>query len=162
MFALSQKDEFVGKGGKKSKQRQPYLVVGLHLMKVEANRRHRIHQVPSKFIDQSKFIPNKKAINPVATSEYSCGRSVYLHLAELPPGRYLLIPSTFAPREEAEFMLRIYSSNPKLNPIELAEDIPINGQSIKLFLTQNHQSINHFRPCKMWHSGALCHSIENY
>ena len=51
MFALSQKDEFVdvprGKSGRgrRGKQRQPYLVVGLHLMRVEANRRHRIHQV---------------------------------------------------------------------------------------------------------------------
>lgn len=94
---------------------------------------------PPNLLANLNLLPSKKAINPVATSEYSCGRSVYLHLAELPPGRYLLIPSTFAPREEAEFMLRIYSSNPKLNPIELAEDIPINGQSIHCFW---HKIIN--------------------
>lgn len=51
MFALSQKDDFVDVPKGKSrrwrcgKQRQPYLVVGLHLMRVELNRRHRIHQV---------------------------------------------------------------------------------------------------------------------
>jgi hypothetical protein len=59
MIALSQKDQFIGQqptiggGGKEEKcwkrrglkQRQPYLVVGLHLMRVETNRRHRIHQV---------------------------------------------------------------------------------------------------------------------
>lgn len=60
----------------------------------------------------------------MATSEYSSGRSVYLHVSELPPGRYILIPSTFAPREEAEFMLRIYSTARALNPLPLEEDMP--------------------------------------
>ena len=60
----------------------------------------------------------------MATSEYSSGRSVYLHVGELPPGRYILIPSTYAPREEAEFMLRIYSTSRTLNPVLLEEDMP--------------------------------------
>lgn len=45
MIALTQKDLFVERY---AKQREPFITIGLHVMKVESNRRHRIHQVKKK------------------------------------------------------------------------------------------------------------------
>lgn len=102
ILALNQPDKFYGK------KRLPYLAVGMQLMRVEFNRRHRLHRpLPS-----------------IATSEYSSGRSVHLHLDKLTPGRYILIPSSFAPKEEGEFLLRIYSTQ-QINPRLLEEDTPV-------------------------------------
>jgi len=97
MIALTQKEV----QSESSKQREPYVTIGIHVMKVENNRRYRIHQ----------------AINPIGTSDYTSARSVYLHLKDVQPGRYILMPTTYAPREQAEYMLRIYSpkeSDPQL------------------------------------------------
>ncbi|KAK0403836.1 hypothetical protein QR680_017149 [Steinernema hermaphroditum] len=105
MVALTQKEVCEG-----SKVREPYVTIGMHVMKVENNRRHRIHQ----------------AVTPVATSDYAGSRSVYLHLTNLEPGRYVLIPTTFAPREQTHYMLRVFSphhTNPKL----LKKDAPAQG-----------------------------------
>ncbi|EFP00613.1 hypothetical protein CRE_16588 [Caenorhabditis remanei] len=88
MFALTQNDPSEG-----LKKREPFVTIGMHVMKVENNRQYRVHQ----------------AMHPIATSDYASGRSVYLHLQSLPRGRYLLVPTTFAPKEQALFMLRIYS-----------------------------------------------------
>lgn len=40
MFALTQKEKQEGE-----KMREPFVTIGLHVMKVESNRRYRIHQV---------------------------------------------------------------------------------------------------------------------
>lgn len=88
MLALTQKELKEGE-----KKREPFVTIGMHVMKVENNRKHRIHQ----------------PINPLATSDYANARSVYLHLTDLRRGRYILLPTTFAPREHAEYLLRIYS-----------------------------------------------------
>lgn len=88
MFALTQNDPSEG-----LKKREPFVTIGMHVMKVENNRQFRVHQ----------------AMQPVDTSDYASGRSVYLHLQSLPRGRYLLVPTTFAPKEQALFMLRVYS-----------------------------------------------------
>ncbi|KAL7072544.1 hypothetical protein ACQ4LE_008181 [Meloidogyne hapla] len=101
IFALNQPDQFYGK------KRLPYLAVGMQLMRVELNRRQRLHRpLPS-----------------TATSEYSSGRSVHLHLDKLSPGRCI-----FAPREEGEFLLRIYSTQ-QLNPRLVEDDTPITALS---------------------------------
>ncbi|TKR80373.1 hypothetical protein L596_014456 [Steinernema carpocapsae] len=105
IIALTQKEVCEG-----SKIREPYVTIGMHVMKVENNRKHRIHQ----------------AINPIATSDYAGSRSVYLHLDNLEVGRYVLIPTTFAPKEQTQFMLRVFSPQhtyPKL----LKRDAPTQG-----------------------------------
>ncbi|KAL3104604.1 hypothetical protein niasHT_022315 [Heterodera trifolii] len=121
MLALCQREEgcaFDGtpknakklmKNGEKmgNRRREPFVVIGLHVMKVELNRKHRIHQ----------------AIEPVSTSDYQSVRSVHLHIDGLSPGRYIVLPTTYAPREEADFMLRIYSPS-QLSPVELRDDFP--------------------------------------
>uniref|UniRef100_A0AC35G5F8 Calpain catalytic domain-containing protein n=1 Tax=Panagrolaimus sp. PS1159 TaxID=55785 RepID=A0AC35G5F8_9BILA len=107
MIALTQKEI----QNEAAKQREPYVTIGLHVMKVETNRRHRIHQAINP------------AINPVGTSDYASARSVYLHLTDIGPGRYILMPTTYAPREQAEYMLRIYSQH-DCNPKLLLRDFP--------------------------------------
>ncbi|VDM99133.1 unnamed protein product [Thelazia callipaeda] len=104
-FALTQKEKNEGE-----KQRQPLVTIGMHLMKVEANRIYKIHQ----------------AINPQATSAYNYSRSAYLHCTNLHRGRYILFPTTFAPREFAKFLLRIYS-NQNIIPRLLKKHAPKRG-----------------------------------
>ncbi|KAH7728797.1 calpain-5 [Aphelenchoides avenae] len=103
MIALTQKDSQPGC----SKQREPFVTIGLHVMMVERNRRCRIHQ----------------PINPVSTSDYASTRSVYFHLRGLKRGRYIVMPTTYAPREQADFMLRLYSPQ-RISPMLLARDSP--------------------------------------
>ncbi|KAK6034558.1 hypothetical protein COOONC_27938 [Cooperia oncophora] len=45
------------------------------------------------------------------TSDYASARSIFLHLRDVPIGRYIVLPTTFAPREQSSFMLRIYSDH---------------------------------------------------
>ncbi|CAG9532196.1 unnamed protein product [Cercopithifilaria johnstoni] len=104
-FSLTQKLKNEGE-----KNREPLVTVGMHLMRVEDNRIYRIHQ----------------AINPEVTSDYNYGRSVCLHIQNLRQGRYILFPTTFAPREFAKFLLRIYSER-NVAPRELKRDTPGRG-----------------------------------
>ncbi|KJH44362.1 calpain family cysteine protease [Dictyocaulus viviparus] len=105
MLALTQKEANEG-----IKRRDPYVTIGIHVMKVEENRNHRVHQ----------------AMTPAGTSDYASARSVFLHLRDVPPGRYIVLPTTFAPREQSTFMLRIYSEH-KINPRILLEHAPSHG-----------------------------------
>uniref|UniRef100_A0AAF5PJC4 Calpain catalytic domain-containing protein n=3 Tax=Wuchereria bancrofti TaxID=6293 RepID=A0AAF5PJC4_WUCBA len=104
-FSLTQKVKDEGE-----KNLEPLVTIGMHLMRVENNRIYRIHQ----------------AINPEVTSDYNYGRSVYLHCQNLQQGRYILLPTTFAPREFAEFLLRIYSER-NIAPRLLKKDTPSRG-----------------------------------
>lgn len=68
------------------------LTIGFMIMKVEDNRKYRLHQ------------PKQKT----ASSTFINSRSVFLRQS-LPNGRYIIIPTTFDPAIESEFLLRIYS-----------------------------------------------------
>lgn len=48
---------------------------------------------------------------------------MYLHCQNLRQGRYILFPTTFAPREFAKFLLRIYSER-NIAPRALKQDTP--------------------------------------
>ncbi|VDD87839.1 unnamed protein product [Enterobius vermicularis] len=102
MLALSQRDPL-----RTGKSREPYVTIGIHVMKVESNRKYRVHQ-PTEAI---------------ATSDYASSRSVFLHLKNLIKGRYIALPTTFAPREYAEFLFRIYSER-NCYPKQLEKHIP--------------------------------------
>ena len=80
------------------------LVVGLHLVRVEANRLYRLHQ---RLVDTFS-----------ATSDYIRSRHVFLR-SRLPPGRYLLLPTTFEPGQQASFLLRLFSPRGRLEPLLL-------------------------------------------
>ncbi|KAL7632549.1 UNVERIFIED_CONTAM: hypothetical protein RMT77_017116 [Armadillidium vulgare] len=82
------------------------LVIGFHIMKVEANRRYRVHTIHE----------------PVATSDYIRTRSIFLR-EQLKRGRYVIVPTTFKPNETGEFLLRLFSSKDP-DAKELIDDQP--------------------------------------
>ena len=66
--------------------------IGFMIMKVEENRKYRIHKAKPK----------------TASSTFINSRSVFLRQT-LSNGRYIIIPSTYDPQIEGDFLLRIYS-----------------------------------------------------
>ncbi|KAG8196268.1 hypothetical protein JTE90_023823 [Oedothorax gibbosus] len=83
-----------------------HLVIGFHVMKVEANRRYRLHAIKDK----------------AAGSEYAMSRNVF-HRCDLKAGRYIIVPTTFEPSQEGEFLLRLFTSKAN-NAKEVAHDVP--------------------------------------
>ncbi|KAK3878996.1 hypothetical protein Pcinc_016403 [Petrolisthes cinctipes] len=69
------------------------MVIGFHIMKVEENRRYRVHRIHES----------------VATSDYIRTRSIFLR-EQLKEGRYVIIPTSFKPEETGEFLLRMFTS----------------------------------------------------
>lgn len=63
------------------------------MKQVEANRRYRLHTIREK----------------AAGSEYAMSRNVF-HRCNLKSGRYIIVPTTFEPGQEGEFLLRIFTS----------------------------------------------------
>jgi calpain-5 len=82
------------------------LTIGFFVMRVEDNRKYRLHQ------------PKPKA----ASSTYINSRSVFLR-QKLANGRYVVIPSTFDSNVEGDFLLRVYTDNSNYLK-ELTKDCP--------------------------------------
>ncbi|XP_024122539.1 calpain-5 [Oryzias melastigma] len=91
MITLQQKDRRIYK----KTGHGDNLVIGFSVFKVELNREHRMH----------RLLFNKQ----VGETFYSRARSAFLR-CNLPRGRYVVIPSTYYPGEEGEFMLRIFTN----------------------------------------------------
>ncbi|KAG1683975.1 Calpain-5 [Nymphon striatum] len=101
MFYLIQKDKRAQKNeGNKN------LVIGMHIMVVEVNRRYRLHTMAEKAV----------------TSDYVRTRAVFFKTT-LPRGRYVIVPSTFEPGETGDYMLRIFTSG-NANAKKLTENVP--------------------------------------
>ncbi|NXB55266.1 CAN5 protein, partial [Struthidea cinerea] len=84
------------------------ITIGFEILKVEENRRYRLHKLTVQ--------------ERVATSPYSNTRSVFLRRT-LQQGRYVLIPTTYIPGVPTKFILRLYTDVPsKLR--ELKADRP--------------------------------------
>ncbi|KAM7008169.1 calpain-6 [Passerculus sandwichensis] len=84
------------------------ITIGFEILKVEDNRRYRLHKLTVQ--------------ERVATSPYSNTRSVFLRRT-LQQGRYVLVPTTYIPGVPTKFILRLYTDVPsKLR--ELKEDRP--------------------------------------
>lgn len=84
------------------------LVIGFHIMKVEENRKYRVHRIH----------------DAVATSDYIRTRSIFLR-EQLKQGRYVVIPTTFKPDETGDFLMRIFTSKDP-DAKELVLDQPKN------------------------------------
>ncbi|GAB6021318.1 Calpain-5 [Chamberlinius hualienensis] len=80
--------------------------IGLQILKVEVNRKCRIHRVHEI----------------VSTSDYIETRNIF-HKCVLKQGRYVIIPSTFMPGNTADFLLRVFSGS-NINLRELKLDVP--------------------------------------
>ncbi len=85
------------------------LTIGLFIMRVEDNRKYRLHDLKQK----------------VASSTYVNSRSVFLR-QRMASGRYIVVPSTYEANQEGRFMLRVYSDE-KNGLAELAKDAPGTG-----------------------------------
>ncbi|XP_045614079.1 calpain-5 isoform X2 [Procambarus clarkii] len=82
------------------------LVIGFHVMKVEENRRYRVHRSHAS----------------VATSDYIRTRAIFLR-EQLKQGRYVVIPTTFKPDETGEYIFRMFTSKDP-DAKELTKDEP--------------------------------------
>lgn len=101
ILQLSQRDE----GTQKLIRDKLKLVIGLHLIQVETNRQYRLH--------------TKIAGSDRGSSDYIRSRHVFFRTS-LTPGRYLVLPTTFNPGEEADFLLRLFSDKSSgLEPLTL-------------------------------------------
>ena len=80
--------------------------IGFYVMRVESNRAHRVHYM----------------YDCAADSVYINRREVFERLL-LPPGRYVIIPTTWYKGEEGEFLLRVYTDEPN-HMKELVADKP--------------------------------------
>lgn len=83
------------------------LTIGFFIMKVEDNRRYRLHKIKPKAVS-SNFINS---------------RSIFVR-ERLENGRYIIIPSTYDPNIEGSFLLRIYSDNSN-DMRELKKECPV-------------------------------------
>ncbi|XP_030249769.1 calpain-5a [Sparus aurata] len=91
LICLQQKDRRATLRGGRGEN----LAIGFDIHRVEFNRIYRMHVTQQK----------------VAGSTYINSRSVFVR-TDLPQGRYVIIPTTFDPGLEGEFLLRIFTDVP--------------------------------------------------
>ncbi|XP_068228201.1 calpain-5-like isoform X4 [Palaemon carinicauda] len=101
IFHLMQKDA----RGRKQEGMQN-LVIGFHIMKIEENRKYRVHRMH----------------DAAATSDYIRTRAIFLR-EQLKKGRYVIMPTTFKPDETGEYILRMFTSKDP-DARELVKDQP--------------------------------------
>ncbi|XP_077387028.1 calpain-5-like [Festucalex cinctus] len=102
LISLQQKD----RRASLTEGRGENLAIGFEIHKVELNRKYRMHA------------PQQK----VAGSPYSNARSAFLRV-DLKEGRYVILPTTFDPNQEGDFLLRVFTDVPS-HCKELREDEP--------------------------------------
>ncbi|XP_023648274.1 calpain-5a [Paramormyrops kingsleyae] len=81
--------------GQRKEGKGENLAIGFDIQRVELNRTYRMHQTQQK----------------AASSVYINSRSVFLR-KELKEGRYVIIPTTFDPMQQGDFLLRVFSDVP--------------------------------------------------
>ncbi|XP_042336332.1 calpain-6 [Sceloporus undulatus] len=125
MVSLQQKDRRIHK----KEGTGDNLVIGFEIFKVEDNREYRMHTL--------------KIQEKVATSTYIDNRMVFLKVF-LKQGRYVLIPTTFSPGIEAEFILRLFTDvpsklrelklhKPRLRCLDIVCGVPQRVSQVKIF-----------------------------
>uniref|UniRef100_A0A8C4DZT5 Calpain 5a n=2 Tax=Dicentrarchus labrax TaxID=13489 RepID=A0A8C4DZT5_DICLA len=102
LICLQQKDRRANLRNGRGKN----LLIGFDIHRVELNRTYRMHATQQK----------------VGGSVYINSRSVFLRI-DLKEGRYVVIPTTFKPGQEGDFLLRIFTDVPS-DCTELTLDEP--------------------------------------
>ncbi|KAH0630923.1 hypothetical protein JD844_004290 [Phrynosoma platyrhinos] len=152
MISLQQKDRRIHK----KEGTGDNLVIGFEIFKagVEDNREYRMHTL--------------KIQEKVATSTYIDNRMVFLKVF-LKQGRYVLIPTTFSPGIEAEFILRLFTDvpsklrelklhKPRLRCLDIVCGVPQRVSQIKIFSVEGLPGQDRDGgKCKevVWHSNIL-------
>ena len=75
-------------------EQKDYLVIGFTILKVELNRKYRLHRFAESQIE--------------AKSDYIKSKHIFLR-TNLKPGRYVIVVTTFSPNESTDFLLRLFS-----------------------------------------------------
>ncbi|XP_007424983.1 calpain-5-like [Python bivittatus] len=131
LISLQQKDQRIHK-----KEGAGYnLVIGFEIFKVEDNREYRLHQL--------------KIQERITNVNYISNRIVYLKML-LKQGRYLLIPTTFTPNIEGEFILRLFTdvpsalrelklNKPKLSCKDILLGVPKTMSLVKVYRVEGLQ-----------------------
>ena len=90
-------------------EQKEYLVIGFTILKVELNRKYRLHRFSEAQI-QGK-------------SDYIKSKHIFLR-TNLNAGRYVIVVTTFSPNESTDFLLRLFSErNSKLT--SLTKNLPV-------------------------------------
>ncbi len=85
------------------------LVIGYCILKVEINRKYRLHQFKSEDV--------------VGKSEYIKTKHIFLRTS-LPSGRYIIVTTTFNPGETTDYLLRLFTEDePDLKLLK--KDVPV-------------------------------------
>ncbi|XP_013928774.1 PREDICTED: calpain-5-like [Thamnophis sirtalis] len=114
------------------------LVIGFEIFKVEDNRDYRLHQL--------------KIQERITNFTYLNNRIVHLKML-LKQGRYLLIPTTFSPNTEGEFILRLFTdvpsalrelklNKPRLSCLDILLGVPKRMSLVKVYRVEGLQSQN--------------------
>lgn len=86
--------------------------IGFTVLKVELNRRYRIHEMSHQ--------------ERLTSTVYRDSRSIFVRHGPVKKGRYVVVPSTFDPNMDASFLLRVYTSTAN-NFMELTQDVPVKS-----------------------------------
>ncbi|XP_063169492.1 calpain-6 [Candoia aspera] len=132
LISLQQKDQRIHK----KEGAGANLFIGFEIFKVEDNREYRLHQL--------------KIQERITNFNYISNRIVYLKVL-LKQGRYLLIPTTFAPNIEEEFILRLFTdvpselrelklNKPRLTFLDILLGVPKRVSLVKVYRVEGLQS----------------------
>ena len=108
ILSVMQKDPPPPQKTDTGEERQKFSI-GYSIMKVEENRKYRLHTIREE----------------AGSVTFSNRRSVFGRF-NLTVGRYVVVPSTFEPDQEREFLLRVYSER-NVHPVEMKKENPTRG-----------------------------------
>ncbi|KAI9338690.1 hypothetical protein DFJ73DRAFT_847482 [Zopfochytrium polystomum] len=113
-----------------------YLTVGFVVLRVEENRKYRVHTSTYEVVFMMTYVNAREVF----------GR------CRLGPGRYVIVPTTFTPGEEGDFLIRVASTVSKAIVSPLSKDLPTRARGLqRLFYVAEKR----LRPVQHWQHPPL-------